>query len=198
MKRDTVMLPVDFNTSFFSCEKDTETIIKKLLLNCRPYSDDLKKLLVINAKDCLTNNDSPIYQEKLKEMTISKLFKDGYIRLEPKIRFDEHEEVKAYIILTFDNFTTNATNPQFRDCTVNFDIICHTDYWALDNYANRPLKIAGYIDGILNNSRLSGIGTFNFLGCNQLILDENLSGYSLSFRAVHGSDDKLPPGEEEW
>ena len=61
----------------------------------------------------------------------------------------------------------------------------------------RPLKIAGYIDGILNKSKLSGIGELNFLGCNQLILDEELSGYSLSYRAIHGSDDKLPPKKEE-
>ena len=61
----------------------------------------------------------------------------------------------------------------------------------------RPLKIAGYIDGILNKAKLSGIGELNFLGCNQLILDEELSGYSLSYRAIHGSDDRLPPQKEE-
>ena len=43
---------------------------------------------------------------------------------------------------------------------VNFDIICHTDYWNLGDYRLRPLKIAGYIDGILNKSKLTGIGTF--------------------------------------
>jgi hypothetical protein len=58
----------------------------------------------------------------------------------------------------------------------------------------RPLKIVGYIDGILNNAKLSGIGTFNFIGCNELILDENLSGYTLTYRAVHDvdGDDKIP------
>jgi hypothetical protein len=43
---------------------------------------------------------------------------------------------------------------------VNFDIICHTRHWDIGNYRMRPLKIAGYIDGILNNCKLSGIGTF--------------------------------------
>ena len=58
----------------------------------------------------------------------------------------------------------------------------------------RPLKIVGYIDGILNNAKLSGIGTFNFMGCNELVLDENLSGYMLMYRAVHDvdGDDKIP------
>lgn len=66
----------------------------------------------------------------------------------------------------------------------------------MDNYQIRPLKIAGYIDGILNNTKLTGIGTFNFIGCNELVLDEVLSGYTLSYRAVHGSDDRLPDVEE--
>ena len=58
----------------------------------------------------------------------------------------------------------------------------------------RPIKIAGYIDGILNNSKLSGIGTLNFAGCNEIILDENLAGYCLMYAATHGSDDRI---EEE-
>ena len=149
--------------------------------------------MVINADDCLDNTTSEVYNKKIKEMTVAKLIQENYIKLEPKIRFPEHEEIKAYIIISFDNFTMNATNPQFRDCTVSFDILCHTDYWNIGNYRLRPLKIAGYIDGILNNCRLSGIGTFQFLSCNQLILDENLSGYTLSYRAVHGSDDIIPP-----
>ena len=52
----------------------------------------------------------------------------------------------------------------------------------------------GYIDGILDKSKLSGIGELNFMGCNELILNENLSGYTLMYQAVHGSDDRLPEG----
>ena len=129
--------------------------------------------------------------------SLSKLVKEGYIKLEPKIQFEEHEEVKAYIVISLDNFTSNSTNEYYRDCTVNFDVICYTDYWNIGNYRLRPLKIAGYIDGILNEAKLSGIGTFNFLGCNELILDERLSGYTLSYRAIHGNDDNLPPKEED-
>lgn len=67
----------------------------------------------------------------------------------------------------------------------------------MDDYQIRPLKIAGYIDGILNKSKLTGIGELNFMGCNELVLDEVLSGYTLSYRAIHGSDDKIPEEEEE-
>lgn len=190
MKRNLAI--TNIHSSFLSCEKDMETILKKLFIESRPYSDELKRLLVINTKDCLDNLTSEVYNAKLKEMSVAKLREEGYIKIEPKIRFPEHEEVKSYIIITFDNFTTNEKNPQFRDCTVNFDIICHTDYWDIGNYRLRPLKIAGYIDGLLNNTKLSGIGTFNFAGCNELILSEDLSGYTLSYRAIHGSDDIIP------
>ena len=99
-------------------------------------------------------------------------------------------------MFTFDNFVPNGTNPEYRDCALHIDVISHTDYWDIGNYRIRPLKIAGYIDGILNKARLSGIGTFNFIGCNQLILNEELSGYTLIYSAIHGNDDKLEAEEE--
>jgi hypothetical protein len=195
MRRDTRITSSQFSSSFLSCEKDIEEILRKLFISSKPYSDDLKKLLVVNTKDCLDNENSSTIQQKIDEMSLAKLRQDGYIKLEPKIKFGEHEEVKSYILVSCDNFTPNATNPYYRDCTVTFDIICHTDYWDLGNYRVRPLKIAGIIDGILNKARLSGIGTFNFMGCNQLILNEELSGYTLMYRAVHGNDDKIAAEE---
>lgn len=196
MRRDTRITSSQFSSSFLSCEKDIEEILRKLFISSKPYSDRLKRLLLINTKDCLDNEESLVIQQKLEEMSLLKMRQEGYIKLEPKIRFGEHEEVKSYIIITCDNFTPNVTNPYYRDCNVTFDIICHTDYWDLGNYRVRPLQIAGYIDGILNKAKLSGIGQFEFLGCSQLILNEELSGYTLMYRAIHGNDDKLPPVEE--
>ena len=196
MRRDVNLPSSQFSSSFLSCEKDIEEILRKLFVSSKPYSDYLKKLLVINTKDCLDNETSTTIQQKIAEMSLAKMRQEGYIKLEPKIRFGEHEEVRSYIIISCDNFTPNTTNPHYRDCTVTFDIICHTDYWDIGNYRIRPLKIAGYIDGILNKARLSGIGTFQFMGCNQLVLNEELSGYTLMYRAVHGDDDKIAAKEE--
>ena len=195
MKRNLVDLK-PLKSSFLSHEKDVETILRKLFIENQPYSDTLKRLLVVNTKDCLTNTQSNVYNEKIKEMSLHKLVEEGYVKLSPKIRMAEHEEVKTYLVISFDNYMPNEENPYFRDCIVNFDIICMTDWWDMDNYQIRPLKIAGYIDGLLNNTHLSGIGTFNFVGCNELLLDENLSGYTLMYRAVHGHDDMLPPEGE--
>lgn len=190
MKVDLVMKKIDFSTSFLSCEKDAESILRKLFIESRPYSDYLKRLLVINTKDCLDNLDNEVYNKKIAEMTLPKLIDEGYIKLAPKIKMPEHEEIKSYIIITFDDFTQTSNN-EFRDCTINFHVLSHTDYWDLGKYRLRPVRIVGYIDGILNKAKLSGIGRLEFLSCNQLVLDETLSGYVLSYRVVHGSDDKI-------
>lgn len=196
MKRDVIKLP-SRNLSFYSFEKDVETIVKKLFTE-NTYSEDLKRLLVINKKDCIDDRTSEVYRNIIKDTTVAKLVENGYITTTPKIRFPEHEEIKSYIVISFDDFTLNDTNPEFRDCTISFDIICHLDYWDIGNYRLRPLKIAGIIDSLLNNSKLSGIGTLNFLGCGQIQLDENLAGYTLLYRAVHMTegDDSIPPEEE--
>ena len=182
-------------SSFLSCEKDTELILEKLFVNDRQKGEELKRLLVINTPDCLDKTNTK-YKEIVDNMSIRDLKEQNYIKITPKLNFEEHSEVKSRIILSFDNFTTNATNPQFRDCIVNFDIICHTDYWDMGGFQLRPLKIAGYIDGLLNNCHLTGIGTFQFMGCNEMILDENLSGYNMMFYAIHGSDDLIPADED--
>ena len=188
----------EFHSSFLSCEKDVETIIKKLFVNSRPYSDYLKRLLLINTNDCLTDMTNPAYIKKIKETSIQDLKEQGYLRFAPKLDMGENEECKSYILITFDNFTPNRGNDYFRDCVIEIDIICHPEYWDIGNFRQRPIKIAGYIDGILNGARLSGIGTLDFLSCNEIVLNENLAGYCLMYTAIHGNDDILEDGEVAW
>lgn len=203
MRKDIVSIK-PLQSSFLSCSKDAETIIKKLFVEAKPYSDKLKRLLIINEPDCL-DDYIKTYQDIIDKKSLSILRKEGYIRLNPKIARGEHEEIKSYIIIGFDNFTTNAHNPIYLDCTLNFDIICYDDAWEIDNYVIRPLAIAGYIDGILNqltnnykkmwqggmsNMKLSGMGEYLFMGCNLAVLNEDISMYTLSYRALHFTEDK--------
>ena len=197
MRRDLALRPVDFTSSFLSCEKDLQTILRKLFVESQLYSNDLKKLLVINTPDCLDNTTSTVYQNAIKDMSIAALKDNGYIRIAPRIEMPEHEEVKSYLVFSFDDFRPNASNPEFRDCNVYIDVLCHTDCWDLGNFRVRPIKICGYIDAILNRARLSGIGKFQFAGCTELVLDETLSGYTISFSAIHGTDDVLP-SQHDW
>ncbi|MBO7694657.1 MAG: hypothetical protein J6T10_18730 [Methanobrevibacter sp.] len=175
-------------SSFLSCEKDTELILNRLFIDGKQYSRWLKRLLIINNKDCLDKNITK-YDDIVDKFSVSDLIDKQYIRTTPRLELNEHEDVQSYILLNFDNFTTNSVNNQFRDCIINFDIICHTKQWDLNDLRVRPLMIAGYIDGILNLGKLSGVGETVFLGCNELILDQNLAGYTLSYQVVHFSED---------
>lgn len=184
----------EFESPFFSCEKDTKTIVEKLFVDTKPYSDYLKRLLVINTKDCLDDKENPKYIQKIKETQVKDLINKGYIRLNPKLKLGEHEEVKSYIVISYDNFIPTETNDQYADCILMIDIICHSDYWDLGDFRIRPIKIAGYINGLLNGSRMSGIGKLQWIGMNEIVLTEELSGYCLMYSATHGVDDieKIP------
>lgn len=126
MKKASVLLANNFKSTFLSCETDQETIWRRLFIESRPYSDKLKKLLIINTPDCL--DDSQVqYQEIINGYNLQDLKDKQYLKNVPKLSFGEHEEVKSYILLEFDDFIP-TNNPHYRDCTITFSIICHLDY----------------------------------------------------------------------
>ena len=174
MKKATYQFP---KSSFISIEKDMGTIIDMMLKNNR-----LKKLLYYNLENCL-------FQENLTEDQSLELIEDGYIRMVPKLYVDK--DILNYIIISFDNFTPNMTNPEFRDNIISFDIICHFNQWQMPNFQLRPYKIAAEIDTLFNNRHLSGIGELQFLGANQILINDEFGGISLMYSAVHGEDDKI-------
>lgn len=185
MKRD-VVLTKPITSSFLSCEKDTELILRKLFIESRPYSDLLKRLLVVQAPDAIDK------EYDVSKYTLKRLIDEKYIVLTPKIKVPEHGQIKSFIALNFDDFTPNAKNPEFRDCMIHIDVACHHDFWELGDYRQRPFKIIGYIDGILNESRLTGIGQLNFAGgMSGGRMSEDWSYYTFGYAAIHGSDDQI-------
>ena len=187
MKKASALLANNFKSTFLSCETDQEIIWRRLFIESRPYSDKLKKLLIINTPDCL--DDSQVqYQEIINGYNLQDLKNKQYLKNVPKLSFGEHEEVKSYILLEFDDFIP-TNNPHYRDCTITFSIICHLDYWELDDYKLRPYQIAGYIDGMLNETKLSGIGTLQFMGASEIVMNEYLGGIVLRYIATHGRAD---------
>lgn len=175
------ILRTNYKSTFLSHAEDQETIWRKLFVESRPYSDMLKKLLIINMPDCLDRTQDQ-YQRKIEQYTIKDLHDNQYIKATPKLSFGEHEEVKSYIMLDFDDFSPSE-NPRYRNCVISFTIISQLDYWELDDYQLRPWMIAGYVDGIMNDTRLSGIGKLQFLGAQQLVLNEYLGGVMLRYSA---------------
>ena len=172
MKLETYTCP---KSSFLSAEKDMAIITNTLIKN-----DNLKRLLYYNTKDCLN-------QPKLTEDQTLGLFNKN-IKLVPKLYVDG--SVLTYIIVSFDNFTANGTNPEFRDNIVEFDIICHFDQWQLKDFQLRPYRIAAEIDSMFDGQHLTGIGELEFLGANQIILTDEYAGLCLMYQAIHGEEDK--------
>lgn len=180
-----VMSYIEPKSSFLSLEKDLAIIVDKILADVR-----LKKLLYYPSKDALI-------KPALTEDQSIELF-GKQIKIVPKLYVDS--EVFTYLIISFDNFLTNATNPQFRDNVLEVDVICHFDQWQLTDFKLRPYKIAAEIDSMLNNQRLTGIGLTEFLGCNQIVLNDEYAGLCLMYRVVHGEEDKknmLTPQDEK-
>ena len=162
-------------SSFLSIEKDLEIITNKILKNER-----LKRLLYYTTKDALEQND-------IGEEASYELFNKN-IKIIPKLYIDG--SVLNYIIISFDNFVPNATNPEFRDNVISFDIICHFDQWQLKGLQLRPYKIAAELDSMFNGKHLTGIGDLQLLNANQLILNDEFAGFTLTYQAIHGEEDK--------
>ena len=181
MKIENYQFP---KSSFLSVDKDMSIITDYLMKN-----DRLKKLLHYTTKDCL---DRP----RLTDDETLELFGKN-IKIVPKLYVDN--SVLNYIIVSFDNFTINRTNPEFRDNIIEFDIICHFDQWQLKDFQLRPYKIAAEIDSMLDGQRLTGIGKLEFLGANQMILTDEYAGLCLMYSAIHGEEDKkdAPKVEDE-
>lgn len=167
-------------SSFLILEKDFEKICNQMLQNPR-----LLKLLYYSSSDCLTK---PNLTASQKLELIHK-----HIRLVPKL--DIAQDCPIFVVITFDNFVPNAKNPEFRDCTISFDILCHPDHWNLGNFQLRPYKIAGEIDGMFNKKKMTGIGELQFLGANNLVLNEQLMGLTLIYQSIQSTEDSIPEDE---
>ena len=161
-------------SSFLSMEKDTGIIINEILKNNR-----LKKLLYYTTSDAM---ERPNLTE---DESLSLLGTN--IKIVPKLYVDG--SVLNYILINFDNFTPSE-NPEFRDNTIQFDIICHFDQWNLRDYALRRYKIAGEIDSMFNLKKLTGIGYLEFVGATQIVLTDEFAGLCLMYRTVHGGEDE--------
>ena len=172
-------------SSFLSAEKDMNIIVDRIMKH-----DRLKKMLYYTTRDCL---DKP----KLTDDETIEMF-GKQIKIVPKLYVDG--SVLNYMIISFDNFSPNANNPEFRDNIIEFDIICHFDQWHMKDFELRPYKIAAELDSMFSGQKLTGIGKLEFLGANQMILTDEYAGLCDMYQAIHGEEDKknMPnPADEE-
>lgn len=172
MKIKTYEIP---NSSFLSVDKDLSLICDKIINNKR-----LQKYLYYNVEE-------PLKEADLSPKEVKSLF-GKQVRIVPKLTVDG--EVLNYIIISCDNFSPNVSNPEFRDNTIEIDIICHYEQWQMKDFELRPYKIAGEIDSMLDGKKLTGIGQLEFIGASQLILTDEFAGVCLMYQAIHGVEDE--------
>lgn len=176
MRKDTYVIP---KSSFLGMSKDTALIMQKIL-----SSKNLLKLLYYTESDWSCKPD-------LNGEQIKSLFEKKYISNIPKLVVSP--DIKNYLRVTFDAFTPNGTNPEYRDHIVEIKIVCHFDVWDLDNYNLRPYRIAGEIDSMLNGQHLTGIGELEFIGADQDVYDDDFGGLTLRYLAIRGREDQVNP-----
>ena len=165
--------------SFLSIEKDMGLIMQEMLKNER-----LKKHLFYTSADALEPDKARLTPEESLSLIGTS------IKNIPKIYIDN--EVLNYVIINFDNFTPNPTNPEFRDNIIEFDILCHFKQWQLKDFKLRPYRIAAEIDSMFDGKHLTGIGKLEFLGGTLIAQNDEFGGVALLYRAVHGEEDKWP------
>lgn len=164
-------------SSFLMVEKDLEKIVERML-----QSSPLQKLLYYTENNCLSK---PTLSAAQKKSLIN-----NQILIVPKI--DISKTCPIYVVVGYVRITPNIKNPQYRDGVINFNILCHPDHWNLGDFELRPYKIAGEIDGLFNNSKMTGIGEFQFLSMSNLVLNDQLSGLTLLYRVTYSTEDMIP------
>lgn len=181
MQHNTYEYP---KSSFLGMPKDVSIIMRKILGN-----QNVLRLLYYTNPDCLDRTKYP----DVTTAQVQEMITNEQILTVPKVKIDQGDIKRNYLRVTFDSFTPNNTNTFYRDHVVEVRIICHFDTWNLLDFDQRPYRLAGEIDAMLADQRLTGIGLLTFLGASQDVYDIEYGGLTLRYLAVRGDEDKKRP-----
>lgn len=156
--------------NFSTVEKDFSELTKRIFGNQK-----ILKMLYYNSKDCIKLAD-------ITDQNILDEIAEQNIRIIPNLQIPENKG--SYIIITFDQFSPNATNPEFVDNLMLIDILCPIDTWMMDSYMMRPFRIMHELNGLLDKSKFNGIGKVNFMGANLLNLGD-YTGYQIAYAVIN-------------
>ena len=141
-------------------------VLNKILQN-----QDLLKLLKYTDSDPLSHDD--LSQNEIDEMI------GNNILFTPVIP-DEEQKAQSFLTILFENYEIND-NVDYKNATLRFDIICPSNSWVINDSDLRPFKIMQIIDGMMNGSRLEGIGNLQFKEANIIIPSAYHTGYMMEY-----------------
>lgn len=161
--------------NFLAIPKDWKKIVEKILTN-----EKFLKLLYYKSKDALK---LPNLSEAEKERLINKnILSHPYIPSE--------DEVENYIQILFDNFTQNQVNPQYVDNMIVITLLCHKYTWILEDWNLRLYTMANEVMNMLNNKKLTGIGTVQFVTASAFVPNSSVFGLTMTFMVINSINTK--------
>ena len=136
----------------------------------------LKRLLLIPTRDCLTTTDAASL-EKLESMSYEQLCEKGYIRF--VIGPIEDFEAQDCFICVETEMKKDILGDNTTELT--FTVICKNELADLDGYKARHLEICSVLNRMLNNKKVEGIGNTYFMSCKTNALSDFYCTCSLWF-----------------
>ena len=152
---------------FCDIGQNLNIVARRLMQN-----ETLLRLLVHTSKDAETM--------EITQQQKEAVFGDQ-IKIVPVI--DKEEDIKNYIIIQFGAFSGVEGKP-YKNYVITFDIVCNISNWMLKDYTPRPYKIMAEIDEIISDSKIDSLGPVQFLAAQNLIINEELSGFTLSYTVM--------------
>lgn len=152
--------------SFRLIGSQLDLVTKKILNN-----DNLVRLIRRPVRDAL---DLEVTQEDRLS-----LIKDYYITLVPLI--PKEEEVKSYLIISFDDFTPIEATHKGMDYMMTIDVLCHKELWMMDGLCPRPYLIMDELKKEFHMAKLDTWGPAVFMGASNLLMNDNYMGFTMMF-----------------
>lgn len=146
-----------------------------------PIIYNIAMALAKNQRLCqlLVNEDeNPCTDDKKIEDTYALINKN--ILLVPEVNAKDFTGASKICVL-IDQGTVGTDNKDFKELGVNIIVYTPLRRWAINDLALRPFSIIGEIEKSLKGKRLESLGPIKYHGFELVSVDDNLSGYNMSF-----------------
>ena len=131
--------------------------------------------LLVNLNDDPCDNDN---EENRIEDPYSLINKN--ILLVPEVNAKDFTSASKICIL-IDQGKVGGDNKDFKELGINIVVYTPLRSWRMNDLALRPFSIIGEVEKTLKGKRLESLGPIKYHGFELVSVDDNLSGYNMSF-----------------
>lgn len=146
-------------------------LIKSIILT----DTNIRKLLFIDTSDALKKDTPSVPQAQ------------EHILLAPVFDITEPPYNKNTIMTIVLQKAVYDEDAVLLHGLIKINIVTHTELWKLDDMKIRPLEIVNSVVKRLNNQKLATSHKLYFNQADIIVLNENVSGYSIVFHLEEGS-----------